>query len=465
MLPAAVAIVLLARVLTLGVYPLTDTTEARYAEIARKMVQLNDWVTPWYEYGTPFWAKPPLSMWMTAGSFKLLGFSEFAARLPHLLAGCAIVWLLWDWLRSAGARQAWLAATLLSGGLVFYVSAGAVMTDTAMVLGTTLAMRGMWLGMNGEPRIRRREAILAFLGISLGLLAKGPVALVLVLMAAGAWALSARKVAVMWRELPWLRGALLTMALTIPWYAAAELATPGFLRYFLIGEHWQRFLVSGWAGDRFGNAHAFPRGSILLFAVMAFLPWTVLLPPLAWRQRRLTRVAPDGLAAYLGWFAFVPILFSLPAGNILWTYVLPAAPAFAAWGALWLSTLSRRRLVDGVVAAGAIAMSLAFTGVVTYRNLTNEWKSAKDVVTAYRQYATQAPAPLLFLGGVPYSASFYSQGQAQLISGTRELQGQESPAYLAVAATDFYSLDFEPPTGWRLLGRHDGYVLLYHAPD
>ena len=32
------AIVALVRLLTLGLYPLTDTTEARYAEVARKMV-------------------------------------------------------------------------------------------------------------------------------------------------------------------------------------------------------------------------------------------------------------------------------------------------------------------------------------------------------------------------------------------------------------------------------------------
>ena len=48
------------RLATLGLYPLSDTTEARDAEIARKMVELGDWVTPWYDYGVPFWAKPPL---------------------------------------------------------------------------------------------------------------------------------------------------------------------------------------------------------------------------------------------------------------------------------------------------------------------------------------------------------------------------------------------------------------------
>lgn len=42
------------RLLSLGLYPLMDTTEARYAEIARIMVELDDWVTPWFDYGVPF---------------------------------------------------------------------------------------------------------------------------------------------------------------------------------------------------------------------------------------------------------------------------------------------------------------------------------------------------------------------------------------------------------------------------
>jgi 4-amino-4-deoxy-L-arabinose transferase-like glycosyltransferase len=32
-----------------------DTSEARYAEMARKMVELNDWITPMFDYGVPFW--------------------------------------------------------------------------------------------------------------------------------------------------------------------------------------------------------------------------------------------------------------------------------------------------------------------------------------------------------------------------------------------------------------------------
>jgi hypothetical protein len=74
------ALAVLVRLLFLGSYPLADTTEARYAEVARLMLVSGDWITPQIEAGVPFWGKPPLSFWLTAGSFKLFGISEFAAR-------------------------------------------------------------------------------------------------------------------------------------------------------------------------------------------------------------------------------------------------------------------------------------------------------------------------------------------------------------------------------------------------
>ena len=73
------AALLLARLVAMAVLPLMDTTEPRYAEIGRKMAELNDWVTPWFDEGVPFWGKPPLSFWLTAASFKVLGVTEFAA--------------------------------------------------------------------------------------------------------------------------------------------------------------------------------------------------------------------------------------------------------------------------------------------------------------------------------------------------------------------------------------------------
>src|SRR5665647_2327428 len=291
----ALAVLVAGRIATLGLYPLLDTTEARYAEIARKMVELNDWITPWFDYGVPFWGKPPLSFWMTAVSFKLFGINEFAARLPHFLGALLVAWLVWDWSTRRSRQEAWYSAALLAGSVVFFIAAGAVMTDMALVLGITLTMRGFWLGLHGTDAERGRERWLVFLGLIVGLLAKGPLVLVLAGIPIAVWAVLTGNVAKVLRNLPWLRGGLLTIVLAGPWYMLAEQHTPGFLNYFLVGEHWHRFVTSGWKGDLYGTAHAFPRGSIWLFAVAACLPWALLTPIVALLRGKVAQLAsqPD----------------------------------------------------------------------------------------------------------------------------------------------------------------------------
>ncbi len=221
------AIVALVRLLTLGLYPLNDTTEARYAEVARKMVELNDWITPWYDYGVPFWAKPPLSTWLTAISFKLFGINEFAARLPYLLLAVLIAWLVWDWVaRSAGPpakRQAMLTVALMSGSMLYLVASAAVMTDLALVLGTTLAMRGFWAAFKESESSWPKEVWLLFIGLGIGMLAKGPIALVLSGLPIGIWVLASGHHFSVWKRLPWLKGTLLTIAIALPWYWLAEM--------------------------------------------------------------------------------------------------------------------------------------------------------------------------------------------------------------------------------------------------
>lgn len=67
---------------TLGFYPLRDTTEARYGEVARLMMERQDWITPWFDADTPFWGKPPASFWITALSFELLGLHNSRRGCP-----------------------------------------------------------------------------------------------------------------------------------------------------------------------------------------------------------------------------------------------------------------------------------------------------------------------------------------------------------------------------------------------
>ena len=108
----ALAVALAVRLATLGTYPLMDTSEARYGEIARVMLETANWVTPQETPGTPFWAKPPLYAWLSATSARVFGISEFALRLPSLMCGCLVLVLCGVW-TAALARP---ASTRSEGG-------------------------------------------------------------------------------------------------------------------------------------------------------------------------------------------------------------------------------------------------------------------------------------------------------------------------------------------------------------
>lgn len=458
-------IALFTRLLMMGTYPVADTTEARYAEIARKMLELGDWITPWYDYGVPFWAKPPLPTWLSATSMGVLGTNEFAARLPHFLAGLLVLWLLWDWLRERSPREAQLATVLLTGAALFYVSAGAVMTDMTLAVGLLMAMRGFWQGLHADLARRKQEGYAMFIGLAIGLLAKGPIALVLAGLPLMSWMLLSRNWRNVWRGLPWLGGTTLMLALTLPWYVAAELKTPGFLDYFLIGEHWQRFTVAGWSGDRYGHAHAFPRGSIWPFTLQACLPWSLLLPLIAFGRRPAALAPIEGTwSRYLWCWALTPVLFFTFAGNILWTYALPALPAITILAAHWLARDSRSRRVEHLLASGVLTTAVLLAIAIAWNDMRGTWKTAERVVHAWQ---TRGGGPLLFLGERPYSAAFYSRGRAELMVGnealTRHLAGAAT-AYVVMGEGFGTSLPADLQLTLRDLGTYGRYTLYVYKP-
>ena len=462
--------VALARLLTLGSYPLTDTTEARYGEVARKMAELGNWVTPLYDYGVPFWAKPPLTTWLSAISIELFGVNEFAARLPYLLLAVLIAWLLWRWVNRSSAQQAQLAVALMSGTLLYFVASAAVMTDLGLVLGTTLAMIGFWAAFEEGESKRPKEVWLLFIGLGIGLLAKGPIAVILSGLPIGLWMLLSGNLKASWQRLPWIKGSLLTLAIAAPWYVMAEISTPGFWEYFFIGEHWNRFTVTGWAGDKYGTAHATQRGAIWLFALAAIMPWTVLLP-LLWIGRKPTQTPQKfetpsyarSLTIYLLAWSVASCLFFTTSGNILWTYVLPSLPAMALLAARWLSRDARARWVSGVVAAGVLAMSLLVTAFFVREEVADSWKSAKTVVLAHQ--ASASGQPLLFMGDLPYSASFYSKGKARALPGNAELAARLalSPVFVALNPDQVKALPPELVTKLKLVATSGAYKLYSSA--
>jgi 4-amino-4-deoxy-L-arabinose transferase-like glycosyltransferase len=420
------ALLALVRLLSLPWYPLMDTTEARYADIARRMLAQDDWVTPWIRDGVPFWGKPPLSFWATEVGFSLFGVNEWGGRLPHYLMGVAVAALAWAQARATSQRAAWHSVALLSGSALFLVSSGAVMTDMALTLGNTLVMLGFWRAWQGSADgLRRRldPAVLMVCGAVIGLLAKGPISVVLWGLPVAGWAVFGGRLGRAWQRVAWLRGALLVLLLAVPWYGMAESRTPGFLQYFIVGEHWQRFVTPGWAGDLYGSAHEYPRGSIWLFAAGALVPWSLLLPLAAWgglggRQARDPDApsTPAGENTYLLAWALMPCVFFTAAGNVLWTYVLPGLPALAIFVGRWTASRRRQRLAEGVLVLGLALGSLSVVGLLVAGQASGhfERKSTKALVQAYRAQAG-AGEPLYFVGPSPFSGSFYSAGQARTV--------------------------------------------------
>ncbi|MDO9165173.1 MAG: glycosyltransferase family 39 protein [Rhodoferax sp.] len=468
---SALGVLLTLRLFSLGLYPLMDNTEARYAEISRVMFSLGDWVTPWYETHVPFWGKPPLSFWITAASFGVFGVNEFAARLPHFLAALLVGWLVWGWSVRRSRQEALTAVALLAGCSLMLLSAGAVMTDMTLAVGTTLTMRGFWLGLHGEEARRRREGWLFFIGLAVGLLAKGPLVLVLAGLPLGLWTLLNRQLARVWRDLPWIRGTLLILLLVGPWYAAAEIRTPGFLDYFLLGEHWHRFVTPGWTGDRYGVAHSAPRGSIWVYGWVAVLPWSLLLPLAWWRWRKvpisrravLTTVPDDKpLWLYLALWSLAPAVFFTFAGNILWTYVLPALAPLALLGAIWLGRYPEPRRVNRLLAGGLMLISLLFAGFVGALNLpqAEDWHTTRSLVARYDALKTRH-GDLVFYPERPYSAAFYSRGRAVEVVQPADLLARLTgqPAYLAVKTSAVTTLPEAVRSQLQFLARHGDYTL------
>lgn len=471
----ALGVLLGLRLLSLACYPLTDNTEARYAEIGRVMWSQGDWVTPWFDAGVPFWGKPPLSFWTTAVSFGLFGVNEFAARLPHFLTGLLVGWLTWAWGSQWSKQAAMTTVALLAGSSLMLLASGAVMTDMVLLLGCTLVMRGFWLGLHGDPDQQTREGWLFFIGLAIGLLAKGPLILVLAGLPIGLWTLWHGQWMRVWRALPWLRGLAMMTLLVLPWYVLAEMRTPGFLDYFLVGEHWHRFVTPGWAGDRYGGAHQAARGTIWLYAWVALLPWSLVLPVAAWywRKARLPRPATPTEASlrwYLAIWALAPALFFTMAGNILWTYVLPALPAVALLLGRYLSALPDPRSVNRLLAGGLWLMSVLLVGLVVGLNLrqAQDWHTNKHLVAHYDASAkTHPPAALIFYPVRPYSAAFYSQGRA-LHFRTPEVLMQrlsEGPAYLAIKTADLSQLPAMPQVRMQLQAELGEFSLFLSAPE
>ncbi|MFS2027603.1 ArnT family glycosyltransferase [Massilia sp. CT11-137] len=329
----------------LGAIPLFDVDEGAFGEATREMLVRGDYVSTWLN-GQPRFDKPILIYWLQAASVRLFGLDEFALRLPSALAATAWIAAIHTFTRrvvdrDTGRAAAFIAAT--SAGVVV-IGRGAI-ADALLNLFLALALFDVYRELvDPRPRWRRR----AFFWIALGVLTKGPVAL-LVPAAASLLAFGLqRRMAGWWRAVRDPAGWLILLAVAGPWYAL-EYAARGdaFLAGFFMRHNVERFLVplQGHAGSPF-----FYLPALLLLV----LPYTGLLLATLPGMRRLRATPLDTLLWC--WFLFVFGFFTL-AGTKLTHYLLYGATPLFILMARRRHTLRSRvaALLPALVLGGAVA--------------------------------------------------------------------------------------------------------------
>jgi hypothetical protein len=294
----------------LGAAPLFDVDEGAFAQATLEMFQRGDFLST-YLNGEPRYDKPILVYWLQAAGVALLGPTEWAFRLPSALCATAWVWLTYLFVRRHyGIERALFAAALLATSLGVYIIGRAATADALLNMLLAAAMFAAWLHLStGE----RKWLYATHAAIALGVLAKGPIAILIPLATTLVFCLLRRDIKTWGRAVFDGRALLLFLVIAAPWYVIILLKEGrAFIDGFIFKHNVGRFSgpVSGHAGSLL---YYFPVVLILS------LPFTALLVPVASRIRAVWR---DDLQLYLLlWFAFVFVFFSL-SGTKLPHYLL-----------------------------------------------------------------------------------------------------------------------------------------------
>lgn len=369
--------------------PVTDRDEARFAQATKQMLETGDFVDIRFQ-DEPRWKKPVGIYWMQAASVAAVGGPEgtgiWAWRIPSLLgATLAVFATLWAFRPLMGSQAALLAAALTGASMILAAEANIAKTD-AMLAGLTMLALGAWIrlvtraGLTGAPppieiaagraldrpdrdapadpiggparpdpwrphaaaahgpafaedhRAPRPDALALRLvlwgALGLAVLVKGPIAPLVLLLAALGLAVAERSLSPFRAIGFWSPGPILFLALAIPWLVAIHVASDGGFWAEAVGRDLLGKLAEG------QEKHGAPPGTYFGVVWAVLWPWAPLLilaAPYAWRTRGARATAPLLAIVLVWWLVVEATPTKLP------HYLLPAAPAAAGLVALWLT--------------------------------------------------------------------------------------------------------------------------------
>jgi 4-amino-4-deoxy-L-arabinose transferase-like glycosyltransferase len=391
--PWWILLILLPGLWALLARPLTPLEETRAAGVAWEMWLRGDFLVP-HMNGMPYSHKPPLLFWLMHLGWSVFGVNDWWPKLVGPLATLGATALTWRlageiWPQDQRVRQ--LTAWLIGGSLGWILYGQMLMYDTLLTACVLIALIGAWRA--GSTGSRSAWALVAC-GIGLGVLAKGPVALLHVMipvLLAPLWSQRARQKPLAWYS--WSLLALLGGTLIAGTWAglAALYGGDEYARMILLEQTSGRVVKS--------FAHERPWWVYLVFMPALALPWVLL--PGTWRGL-LGDNSTEGRRFLLCWALGSLFVLSLVSGKQP-HYAIPELPAVMLLIAGGLSTRYSTRkvavrailtaLVLLTIATAIFAKRYADFDMVPAARLTSSLQKSGVPVATMRDYKNQLTFP------------------------------------------------------------------------
>ncbi|HEY0785869.1 MAG TPA: glycosyltransferase family 39 protein [Acidobacteriaceae bacterium] len=346
---------------------LVGADEPRYAQVAREMLARRDYVTPML-YGKPWLEKPALYYWRAMFAFREFGVHDWTARLPSATFAFTLVALIYLHMRRfrpGGQLDAALITASCAGILSFARGAS---TDMQLAAPLGIGMLGWYAWYETDSKFWLFD-LYFFVGAAT--LAKGPVAPFLAILIILVFAALRREWTLLRRSF-WWPGALLYLAMVLPWFIAVQRRNPNFLHVFFFEHNLERF-----ATNRFQHEHVV--WYYLPVILLSLMPWTVISATALgsavresfaeWRARRAKhhymgfQRAGDAFPEFLVIWAVLPIVFFSFSDSKLPGYILPSVPPLTILTGDYLNRIRERGLrpwllVLHAVLAGALTFCI-----------------------------------------------------------------------------------------------------------
>ncbi|MEH6656955.1 ArnT family glycosyltransferase [Leeuwenhoekiella marinoflava] len=314
-----VVLILLFALLTLGLgsWGLTESSEARYAEIGREMAMSNDFIHPSL-LGIGHYHKPPITYAITAIGYKVFGFNEFGARFFMSLALILQLLLIFKigrlWFKD---EKIGIAAALIYFSFPIALIAARNLTTDAYL--ATFIIWSIYLWLQVKVNNKKAYLYLFYIALGLGFLTKGPVAFL-------PTALFILCYKIIYKEKPKLSihsisGLILLLVLSVSWFATIVAEKPALWDYFIQ----EQIIARTVAAETFHRAK--PIWFYLVFAPLLCLPWLVPIVLNLYKEKSIISLNRETKTCGYSALAIL-ITYSLFSSKLI-LYILPLYPVLA----------------------------------------------------------------------------------------------------------------------------------------